>query len=115
MLKIYLFEIQVFTHFLHPRTPFMIRIFMANCSNETSSAFNDTTIFDKCWKIKGFVDQGMGNKMISEMLTDSTLLDRNKDGSAESISRVSMLLQVIQQKMCIIGCFQLLQLLCSYS
>jgi hypothetical protein len=81
----------VYVQFLHPRTPFLVRIFLAELSNDISSSFNDTTLFDKLYKTKGFMEQGLRNAEIAEMMTDTTL---EQGAVVVGESRISMLAQV---------------------
>jgi hypothetical protein len=82
---------QVFVHFLHPRTPFMIRVYIAEVANKTAASFNDNTLYDKVHKIKGFLEQGLTNVQIAAMLSDSTI---NDNTALNSSARVSMIVQV---------------------
>ena len=71
----------------------MVRIFLAHISNDISSAYNDTTLFDRVWKTKGFVEQGFANTEIAMMLADSTKDLPGKPVGANS-SSVSVMVQV---------------------
>jgi hypothetical protein len=69
----------------------MIRIYMAEVANNTAAAFNDNTLYDKVYKVKGFMEQGLTNIEIAAMVSDSTI---NGDTAINSSSRVSMIVQV---------------------
>ena len=67
---------------------------MANISNDISSAFNDTTLFDTIHKIKGFVEQGFSNTEISMMLADSTKDVGGQKQTGTNLSSISIMVQV---------------------
>jgi hypothetical protein len=83
-------------NFLHPRTPFMIRIYMAEAANNTASCFNDNTLYDKVYKVKGFLEQGLNNSEIAAMVSDSTI-----NGEKATASRVSIMVQVAALRQCV--------------
>ena len=74
----------------------MIRIFMAELSNETSSSLNDTTLFDKVWKVKAYLQSGLGNVEISDLMTakSGALRDKSNPMKKMTTARVSMMVQV---------------------
>jgi len=77
----------------------MIRIYMAEVANNTAAAFNDNTLYDKVYKVKGFLEQGLNNSEIAAMVSDSTI---NNSSATSSSARVSMIVQVtvLTQRRC---------------
>jgi hypothetical protein len=74
----------------------MVRLYMANISNDVSAAFNDTTLFDKVWKTKGFVEQGMTNSDIALMMADGTTSSAEEIKGGASVATISCMVQVQQ-------------------